>query len=129
MQAFGRQLEVVSATPEPAFDAYFRLTAIHPFSDGNGRTARLLMNLILIRGGYVPVAVRPEDRMPHLDALERGSLSEDLGPFHTFMLERLDTTLGEYLSALRDAIADPFRTPGPRGLTRELLELDSLGDQ
>jgi len=34
-----------------------------PFNDGNGRTARLLMNLILIRAGYPPIAVRPEDRL------------------------------------------------------------------
>jgi Fic family protein len=38
-------------TPETAFTAHRRLVEIHPFNDGNGRTARLLMNLILIRGG------------------------------------------------------------------------------
>jgi Fic family protein len=42
MEAFGRRLEVVEATPDAAFDAHYDLTAIHPFSDGNGRTARLL---------------------------------------------------------------------------------------
>jgi Fic family protein len=42
---------------------------IHPFNDGNGRTARLLTNLILIRGGYPPVAVRPSDRPADVDAL------------------------------------------------------------
>jgi Fic family protein len=100
MQEFGRTLEAAPATPAAAFDAHFRLTAIHPFSDGNGRTARLLMNLLLIRGGYPPIAVRPLDRKAYLDALEHASLSEDLRPFQTFMHERLDATLGEYLSAL-----------------------------
>lgn len=102
MQAFGRWLERAPLTAEAAFDAHFRLTAIHPFSDGNGRTARLLMNLHLIRGGYVPVSVRPEDRARYLDALERGSLADDLRPFQAFMHERLDATLGEYLSALEE---------------------------
>jgi Fic family protein len=101
MGAFGRQLEQAPATPEAAFDAHFRLTAIHPFSDGNGRTARLLMNLLLIRGGYVPIAVWPEDRKTYLDALEHGSLADDLTPFQQFMHERLETTLGDYLSALQ----------------------------
>ncbi len=100
MAEFGRWLEQAPATPHGAFDAHFRLTAIHPFSDGNGRTARLLMNLLLIRAGYVPISVRPEDRATYLDALERGSLSEDLRPFQTFMHQRLDTTLSEYLNAL-----------------------------
>lgn len=62
------------------------------------------MNLLLIRGGYVPLAVRPEDRKRYRDALEHGSLAEDLRPFQTFMLERLDVTLGEYLTALQEAL-------------------------
>src|SRR5271169_2054332 len=90
MEEFGRWLSTASLDPETAFAAHFRLTAIHPFGDANGRTARLLMNLLLIRGGYPPVAVRPEDRKTYLDALERGSLAGDLRPFQSFMHERLD---------------------------------------
>jgi Fic family protein len=102
MRDFGAWLEQAPVTPEAAFDAHFRLTAIHPFSDGNGRTARLLMNLQLIRAGYVPMAVRPEDRKRYLDALERGSLAGDLQPFQTLMHERLDATLAEYVSTLQE---------------------------
>jgi Fic family protein len=107
MREFGRELELAPATPDAAFSAHFRLTAIHPFSDGNGRTARLLMNLLLLRGGNVPVAVRPEDRSVYLDALERASLAADLRPFLTLMNERLDVTLAEYLDALREALPAP----------------------
>jgi Fic family protein len=104
MEEFGTWLEGAPVTPEGAFEAHFRLTAIHPFSDGNGRTARLLMNLMLIRGSYPTVSVRPEDRKIYLDALERGSLADDLRPFQLFMHERLDATLAEYLSALQAAL-------------------------
>jgi Fic family protein len=107
MQEFGAWLKTAPDDPATAFDAHFRLTAIHPFGDGNGRTARLLMNMMLIRGGYPPVAVRPEDRKTYLDALERGSLAQDLRPFQTFMHERLDATLRDYLSALREALPPP----------------------
>src|SRR5438105_14669043 len=100
MQAFGAGLETAPSTPDAAFEAHFRLVAIHPFADGNGRTARLLMNLLLLRGGYPPLAVRPEDRGAYLDALEHASLRDDLKPFQTFLHQRLDATLGEYLSAL-----------------------------
>ena len=100
MRGFGAWLETAPATPEAAFIAHFRMTAIHPFSDGNGRGARLLMNLLLLRAGYPPVAVRPEDRKPYLDALERGSLTDDLAPFQLMMLERLEATQAEYLAAL-----------------------------
>jgi hypothetical protein len=59
------------------------------------------MNLLLIREGYMPVAVRPEDRKTYLDTLERASMADDLKPFQIFMHERLDATLWEYLNALQ----------------------------
>ena len=108
MAEFGVWLGAAAAIPSVAFDAHFRLTAIHPFGDGNGRTARLLMNLMLLRGGYPPVAVRPEDRRTYLAALERGSLTGDLGPFHAMMHERLDATLADYVAILGEAL--PART-------------------
>jgi len=115
MQEFGRWFEQAPATPQAAFDAHFRLTAIHPFSDGNRRTASLLMNLLLIRDGYVPIAVRPEDRKRYLDTLEHGSLADDRGRFQTFLHERLGATLGEYLSALQEALPAPASSGSPLG--------------
>jgi hypothetical protein len=58
------------------------------------------MNLLLLRQGYPPVAVRPQDRKTYLDTLEHGSMREDLKPFQIFMHRRLDETLAEYLNAL-----------------------------
>jgi Fic family protein len=104
MQAFGAALVRCGASPADVFDAHFRLTAIHPFADGNGRTARLLMNLLLLRRGYPPIAVRPEDRGRYLSGLERASLADDLAPFQLLMHERLDATLADYLAALGEAL-------------------------
>jgi Fic family protein len=100
MNEFGQWLGVVSLTSENAFTAHFRLAAIHPFSDGNGRTSRLLMNLLLIRKGYPPIAVRPVDRREYLETLEIASLTDNLKPFQILMHERLDATLDDYLKAL-----------------------------
>lgn len=111
MQAYGEWLVRVEPEPATSFDAHYRLVAIHPFTDGNGRTARLVMNMLLLRGGYPPVAVRPEDRKAYLDTLEYASMKEDLMPFQTFMHQRLDATLGEYVSALQEA-----RLPGSQTL-------------
>ena len=102
MHDLGERLRLAAPEPAESFRAHYDLVAIHPFSDGNGRTARLLMNLMLLRTGYPPIAVRPEERKRYLDALEHASLTEDLDPFQTFLHERLDATLEEYVCALRD---------------------------
>ena len=107
MKAFGEWLSGAESTPAASFAAHFRLVAIHPFSDGNGRTARLLMNLLLLRECYPPIAIRPEDRKAYLDTLEHASLREDLQPFQTFLYERLDATLIEYLSYLETPPPEP----------------------
>ena len=106
MAGFGAWLATAGTVPATIFDAHFRLTAIHPFGDGNGRTARLLMNLMLLRGGYPPVAVHPEDRRAYLDALERASLTGDQSEFQRFLHGRLDATLAEYVAALGEVVAD-----------------------
>ncbi len=104
MKEYGEWLGTAGPAPAAGFHAHCRLVAIHPFADGNGRTARLLMNLLLLREGYPPVAVRPEDRKNYLDTLEQASVRDDLNPFQMFMHRRLDATMDEYLSALQEAL-------------------------
>jgi Fic family protein len=104
MGDFSAWLSAAPATPETAFAAHRRLADIHPFNDGNGRTARLLMNLILIRGGYPPIAVRPEDRLAYLQALQRAQAGQGEEAFRRLLYQRLDATLAEVLSALREAL-------------------------
>jgi len=106
IKQYAEWLAKAQSAPATSFDAHYRLVAIHPFADGNGRTARLLMNLLLLREGYPPAAVRPEDRKAYFDTLEQASLRDDLNPFQTFMHRRLDAILGEYLSALQEALTD-----------------------
>jgi Fic family protein len=102
MGDFAAWLRAAPDTPETAFTAHRRLVEIHPFNDGNGRTARILMNLILIRAGYPPVAVRPEDRPEYVRALQQAQAGEGTERLDTLLYTRLDATLGEYLSALRE---------------------------
>jgi Fic family protein len=100
MGDFAKWLRAAPETPESAFFAHRRIVDIHPFHDGNGRTARLLMNLLLIRGGYPPVAVRPEDRPAYVRALQQAQAGQGSESFDHLLYERLDATLSEYLSAL-----------------------------
>ena len=100
MGGFVRWLRDAAAGPEAAFAAHRELAGIHPFDDGNGRTARLLMNLVLIRGGYPPVAVRPLDRPAYIAALQQAQAGRGTEAFDRLLYERLDETLDEYVSDL-----------------------------
>lgn len=112
MGDFAAWLAGAPATPEMAFAAHRRLAEIHPFNDGNGRTARLLMNLILIRGGYPPIAVRPKDRPAYLDALQEAQAGGGPERFYRLLYERLDATLAEYLTAAKEVLP-ALATPAP----------------
>jgi Fic family protein len=102
MGDFAGWLRTSADSPATAFEAHRRMVAIHPFNDGNGRTARLLMNPILIRGGFPPIAVRPEDRTEYVFALQEAQAGQGVARFDKLLYERLDATLGEYLSALEE---------------------------
>ena len=107
MGDFSAWLNNAPTMPLTAFTAHRRLVEIHPFNDGNGRTARLLMNLVLIRGGYPPVAVRPADRPTYIAALQQAQAGQGSEAFDRLLYERLDATFGEYLSALQEALPAP----------------------
>ena len=69
--------------------AHHKMTAIHPFMDGNGRVARLLMNLILVRSGYPVVNIRREDRPRYYEALTFA----DVGLYSALISLALDRSL------------------------------------
>jgi len=112
MGDFAAWLARAPDTPQTAFTAHRRLVDIHPFNDGNGRTARLLMNLILIRGGYPLVAVRPEERPAYVDALQGARTGHGAERFDRLLQERLNAALEQYLRASNEALAAPDRTQG-----------------
>ena len=63
--------------------------SIHPFSDGNGRCARLLMNLLLMQNGMCPIIIRPRDRKRYINSLEKTQLTNEIEDYMRFMLFRL----------------------------------------
>ena len=56
--------------------AHRRLVDIHPFRDGNGRTARLLMNLVLVNRGYCVVSIPPILRHDYITALQQAQRAQ-----------------------------------------------------
>jgi len=78
---------------------------IHPFNDGNGRTARLLMNLLLMRYGYPIAIISKEDRLRYYDALET-SQSSDLSGMIGLVAECVHESLEEYERAIVQRATD-----------------------
>lgn len=71
---------------------------IHPFVDGNGRTARMLMNYQLMLAGFLPVSVAKEQRIEYYDALEAYAVHGELGSFADMVAALEEARLDEYLA-------------------------------
>jgi Fic family protein len=81
--------------------AHTWFVTIHPFIDGNGRVARLLLNLILMRAGFPIAIIAKEDRLRYYDALEESQAS-DLTAFVSLVTECIDDSLEEYERAVAE---------------------------
>lgn len=89
-----------------AINAHYRLVTIHPFKDGNGRTARLLMNLILMQAGFTPTIIRKIDRKRYLDALEKYQTTGNAEQYHNLMLAALNRSLKTAIDMLDTSKSD-----------------------
>ena len=76
---------------------HFKYVYIHPFIDGNGRSARLLMNLILLRNGYPLTVIQNTDRVDYMSALEKASTTQNTDDFVEFIMQAVDRSFDTYL--------------------------------
>ena len=85
-----------------SFDAHFDLVTIHPFSDGNGRTSRLLMNFIQQLYGLPLSIVFKEDKADYFKALTDARANEDISIFRSFMYEQTAKHLAEEIRKYKE---------------------------
>ena len=80
--------DLMREEPEPSVHVvlgHFMFVYIHPYMDGNGRIGRFLMNVMLAAGGYPWTVIPLEKRDDYMDALESGSVEQDIAPLATFI--------------------------------------------
>lgn len=96
--------------------AHYKLVRIHPFVDGNGRTARLLMNLLLMQANYPITVIGNDKREDYVNALEKAHTTGDLNDFYSLVIKAVDSSLDVYLGSKK-----------PRGVKEErLLKIGEL---
>lgn len=88
-----------------AAEVHRKLVYIHPFSDGNGRTARLAMNGILIQNGYLPCVISPVIRLDYIQTLEAGR-SGKRNEFIRFIAEAETETEKDFIRGMHMDMPD-----------------------
>ena len=86
-----------------ASEAHYRLVSIHPFIDGNGRCARLLMNLILIQNGYPPAIIKMAKRKEYINAVQNAD-NEKMDECYNFVADAELESLELYLDTVKNNI-------------------------
>ena len=88
------------------FDAHYNLVTIHPLADGNGRMARLVMNMLQFEFGLIPAKILKEDKEEYIKALVATREDDDLDIFRGFMTsmmeQNLQTEIATYLKSIGD---------------------------
>ncbi len=96
---------------ELAAEAHYRFVTIHPFVDGNWRTARLLMNMILMMKGYPSAIIRKNDRLAYIKSLEKPQLVNGEGDskndYFKLIAVAVDRSLNIYLKAIEGKESEP----------------------
>lgn len=107
-----------------AAEAHYRFVSIHPFSDGNGRAARLLQNLLLLQNGYPPITLLVSDRAHYIDSLFQAQTNnDDLSNFLDLVCKRQMDALKETLEVA--ATSGELMDKKPKACKRAL---DALRD-
>ena len=85
-----------------AAHAHLSLAAIHPFVDGNGRTARLLMNLLLLQQDYPLVIIDVKDRTTYISAIQK-ALQGQTDDYYAFIYAAIEQSIDAYLDAAQES--------------------------
>ena len=100
----------VAAVYDLSFWAHFELVTIHPWADGNGRTCRLLMNLLQWEFDVLPTKVLKEDKAEYIQALIYTRESEDLNVFLNCMArlhcQHLQTDIDQFMKSTNEKVVD-----------------------
>jgi hypothetical protein len=115
-------VEGAEIEPEALAEVHARFEQIHPFLDGNGRTGRLVLNLILVRLGYPPAVIFKGDRRRYLGALQSADQG-DHGPLGELLARAILDNLHRFVVP---AVAGPASLVPLPALATERISANAL---
>ena len=99
-----------------SFDAHYNLVTIHPWADGNGRMARLVMNMLQFEFGLIPTKILKEDKEEYIKALVATREDDDLNIFRGFMTSMMKQNLQNEIATYLESIGnEESREKTPKG--------------
>ena len=105
METLFAEIQTTTDSVERAAKLHYGIARIHPFTDGNGRAARLAMNFVLLSAGYPPVSISTDLRQDYYNALEAAD-SGDFQTWQSFLTQQLEHELDGWLSALEPSSSE-----------------------
>ena len=93
------------------FDAHYNLVTIHPWADGNGRMARLVMNMLQFEFGLIPAKILKDDKEEYIKSLIATREEENLEIFSDFMNSMMEKNLTDEIEAYIKSIGESEETP------------------
>ena len=119
MEELFTEIQTIADPVDRAAKLHYGIARIHPFADGNGRTARLAMNFVLLAAGYPPISIPTDLRQAYYNALEAADTG-DFTSWLNFLTQQLDHELDLWLAALEETqdprLQDPRQDPAPLSL-------------
>ena len=102
LNVFYYDLETKAFNPiEKAAWIHAEFVAIHPFTDGNGRTSRMIMNYILMENGYLPINIKSEDKLEYYEVLNEYGSNKNLESFIELVINLEEEQLDIYTNLVR----------------------------
>ncbi|MBQ8853301.1 MAG: Fic family protein [Alistipes sp.] len=106
-----------------SFDAHYNLVTIHPWADGNGRMARLIMNMLQFEFGLIPTKILKEDKEEYIKALVATREDDNLDIFSEFMTSMMERNLQNEIATYLGSIGVEESREKPRKSREKIVAL------
>jgi Fic family protein len=114
--------KTVNQLYQMSFDAHYNLVTIHPWADGNGRMARLVMNMLQFEFGLIPTKILKEDKEEYIKALVATREYDDLDIFRGFMTYMMEQNLQNEIATYLESIGnEESREKTPKGREKSII--------